>query len=53
MDNPVLEKLIEFQQRLDLVLARIDELESVFKRYIELTQSLRAGVPPPPPPRVN
>jgi len=53
-DDPLLAKLIEMQQKLDAALARLDELEQVFKRYIELTNRIiGTGEAPSPPPRVN
>src|SRR5262249_40486630 len=51
--DPVLSKLKEMNERLDLFLARLDELERIFQRYIELTRAIQTGVPPPPAPRVN
>jgi len=53
-DDPVLDRLIEMQQKLDLNLARLDELERVFKQCIELTRAIIPGASPPPSaPRVN
>jgi hypothetical protein len=53
MNDPVLEKLIELQQQMDAFLTRLDELERLFARYIELTRAPKTGAPPPPPARVN
>jgi hypothetical protein len=52
-DDPVLARLDEMNKRLDLSLARLDELEQLLARYFELTRALRTGVPPPPAPSVN
>jgi hypothetical protein len=51
-DDPVLARLIEMQQRLDVALVRIDELEQLLKRYFEFVRTHEAP-PPPPPPLVN
>jgi hypothetical protein len=53
MSDPVLEKLIGLQQKLDAFLLRLDALERLFQRHIELTKTIETGVPPPPAPRVN
>jgi hypothetical protein len=49
----VLEKLIGLQQQMDTFLLRLDALERLFQRYIELTKMIDTGAPPPPPARVN
>ena len=51
--DPVLDRLIKMQQRLDAALLRIDELERLLQRYFELTRALQTGAPPPPPLSVN
>ena len=53
MSDDPLEKLVEFERRLDVILARLDELERVFQRVVELNRAIATGVPPPPAPRVN
>ena len=53
MRDPILEQLIKLQQRLDTFLARIDELDRLFRTYIALTQADKTGVPPLPPSSVN
>jgi hypothetical protein len=53
MNDPVLEKLIEMQQKLDAALLRLDALERLLNRMCELRQAIETGVPPPPPPRAN
>jgi hypothetical protein len=53
MNDPVIEKLNELLQRLDTFSRRLDELERLFKRYVEVTRGDQPGVPPPPPARVN
>jgi hypothetical protein len=53
VSDPVLEKLIGLQQQMDAFLMRLDEVERLFRRYVELTKMIEPGVPPPPAPRVN
>jgi len=56
MNDPVLAKLIEMQQRLDAQLLRLDELERLLARYFELTKMITGASPlspPSPPPQVN
>ena len=53
MSDPVLEKLIEMQARLDTALTRIDELERLLNRHFELMRALRTDAPASPPQRVN
>jgi hypothetical protein len=53
MGDHILEKLIGLQQQLDTISTRLDALETVFVRYVELSRAIETGAPPPPPPRVN
>jgi hypothetical protein len=53
MNDPVIEKLNELLQRLDTFSRRLDELERLFERYVQVTRGDQTGVPPPPAPRVN
>jgi hypothetical protein len=52
-DDLILKKLIEMQERFDFLLGRVDELEQLLNRMIELRRAIETGVPPPPAPRVN
>jgi hypothetical protein len=52
-DDPVLEKLVEWQAKFQLMEARLDELERLLDRYRALSRAIETGVPPPPAPRVN
>jgi len=48
MNDPVLEKLVDWQARLQRMEARLNELEQLFERYRALTLAIETGVPPPP-----
>lgn len=52
-DDPVLQKLNEINARLDAQFLRLEELERLLNRMIELRRAIETGVPPPPEPRVN
>jgi len=52
-DDPLLERLIGIERRLDGMGALLNELEHLLKRMCELRQAIETGVPPPPPRRVN
>jgi hypothetical protein len=52
-DDPVLEKLLEWEAKYRALEMRLNELERLFDRYRELTVAIEPGVPPPPSPRVN
>jgi hypothetical protein len=52
-DDPVLERLIKMEARLDSLVSQINELEGLLNRYFELTRALRTSAPPPPSPSMN
>jgi hypothetical protein len=52
-DDLILKKLVEMQERFDLLLGRVDQLERLLNRHFELTRAIETGVPPAPAPRAN
>jgi hypothetical protein len=52
-DDPVLEKLLEWEAKYRALEMRLNELEQLLERYRALGVTIQTGVPPPPGPRVN
>ena len=52
-NDPILERLIGIERRLDIMQALLGELEQVLKRMGELRRAIETGVPPSPSPSVN
>ena len=53
MNDPLLEKLNEMLRKLDASLTRLDALERLLNRMVELRRAIETGMPPPPAPSVN
>jgi len=51
--SDVCARLIEWQAKLQLMEARLDELERLLDRYRALTLAIEPSVPPPPASRIN
>jgi hypothetical protein len=49
-DDPVLEKLLEWEAKYRELEMRLDELERLLDRHRQLSRAIEAGVPPPPAP---
>jgi hypothetical protein len=52
-DDPVLQRLIALQERIESLAQSTEELARLFEQYIAMTRAMRAGEAPPPLPRVN
>jgi hypothetical protein len=52
-DDPVLQRLIALQARLESLAQSTEELARLFEQYIAMTRAMRAGEAPPPLPRAN
>jgi hypothetical protein len=52
-DDPILERQIEIERRLDAMEQQLGKLEQLLHRMGELRRAIETGVPPAPSPRVN
>jgi hypothetical protein len=50
-DDPVLQRLIALQERIESLAQLTEELARLFEQYIAATRAMQAGEAPPP--RVN
>jgi hypothetical protein len=53
VDDPILQRLIALQERVESLAQLTEELARLFEQYISMTRAMRAGEAPPPLPRVN
>lgn len=52
-DDPVLQRLIALQERIETVARLTEELVRILEQYAAFARAMQAGEPPPPLPRVN
>ena len=53
VNDPLLEKLISLQQRIETVARLAEQLACIVEQQFVMMRAMLAGEPPPPPPSVN